>query len=194
MTADDFARMEYEDRRLEERDRMNARVQFWQLYFGLVSVFSVAFGFAGLHIGPYVLAVLPVFLTFLARYIGHSEAVLKQIRKYLEDLEKRLGYTGYEAYVREKLRPTHGGYLSALRDAFLTTDVLALVVAGARVVLDGRASMGVPLLVVELVVLAAMTWVWISGRRVLSVLVALPGQVARRVAWIARVVGQGVAQ
>jgi hypothetical protein len=167
MTADEFAQMEYEGCRAEERDRMNARLQFWQLYFGLVSVFCVAFGVAGLQIGPYLLSVLPVFLAFLARYIGHSEAVLKQIRKYLHELEKRAEYAGYEDYVRKMPRPTHGGYLAALRDAFLVTDVLVLAVVTVRLAVDGLPIVLLPLVAVELGVMA-LSCVWINGKKVLA--------------------------
>jgi hypothetical protein len=175
MTADELSQLEYADLRQEERDRMNARLQFWQLYFGLASVFSIAFGVAGLRVGPYLLAVLPVFLAFLSRYIGHSEAVLKQIRKYLYGLEKRVGHEGYESYVRNMPRPSHGGYLSALRDAFLVTDVLVLAVAGVRVVLDGLTLVGLPVVVVELVAVVVVSCIWINGKQVIPLALGLVG-------------------
>src|SRR5579884_2232277 len=175
MTADELAQSEVADLRQEERDRMTARLQFWQLYFALASVFAVAFGVAGLRVGPYLLAVLPIFQAFLARYIGHSEAVLKQIRKYLYVVEQRVGHEGYETYVRKMPRPSHGSYLSALRDAFLVTDVLVLAVTGVRVVLDGLATVGLPIVSGELVAVMAITCIWINGKQVFGLVFNLVG-------------------
>lgn len=163
IATDEIAKMQYEDLRQEERDRMNARLQFWQLYYGLVSVFCVAFGVAGLRIGAYLLAMLPVLLAFLARYIGHSEAVLKQIRKYLYSVEKQAEYDGYESYVRKMPRLSHGGYLSALRDAMLLTDALAFLVVLWRLAVDNW-YMLVGLVVLVAVGVFVITCRWLNGK------------------------------
>lgn len=151
--------LEYEALRAEERDRMNGRLQIWVIYLSLVSAFGVVSVQAGLV--AYVVGLFPFLASCLARHVRHSEDALKQVRKYLHELEKRLEYQGYECFSRSLVRPSHGGYLDALRDALLITQLLALVVVAIHLTSDHIALF----LIVPIVALAAspmyFTWRWL---------------------------------
>src|SRR5947199_365305 len=67
----------------------------------------------------YTLAVLPGLVGCLALHSRQSEEVLRTIRKYLYQMEKRYGYSGYEHYTRMMPRSTHGAHMDALRYAFV---------------------------------------------------------------------------
>jgi hypothetical protein len=157
---DTLAQLEYEALRAEERDRMNGRTQVWTLYLTIVGVFGFVTVQSGMSSS--LVALCPLVLACLARHSRHSEDVLKQVRKYLYLLEEKSGYCGYEHFTRSVVRPTYGGYIVALRDAFLLTDVLALTGVLLRLY-----EVHVPLLVsiaVSLVDLVAIvfTCLWLS--------------------------------
>jgi hypothetical protein len=160
MQSEDIAKLEYEALQAEGRDRMNARLQVWTIFLSLV----LAFGLAGVQSGPaaYVAGLFPVLACCLARHVRHSEDALRQVRKYLYQVEKAASYEGYEHYSRCQPRATHGGYLDALRDALLVTQMLALAVVVIRL-----ASDQVTLLIIVPVIgleVAAMflTWRWLK--------------------------------
>lgn len=160
MEVDDLAMLEYEALRTEERDRINARLQIWAIFVSLSSIFGVVSLQSGM-IG-YVVALFPLLCLSLAFHVRHSEEVLRQIRKYLYSVEKRYTYEGYEHFVREQPRATHGSYLAALRYAFMATQCLAVAVLVVRLLLDH-----VSLVVVVVVVLINgyvlyMTWKWLG--------------------------------
>jgi hypothetical protein len=163
MSAQDLCKLEYEALRAEERDRMNGRFQIWTLYISLVG----AFGFASTQSTDiaYLAAVLPLLLACLARYTRQSEDVLRQIRKYLFLGEQRCRYEGYEHYGRATPRPTHGGHMKALRDAFLLTDALATISILVRLTTDHLSfivmiAMLLGVIIIEGAIMA-LTGVWL---------------------------------
>src|SRR5437763_139047 len=160
--SDTFVEREYDALRAEERDRMNARMQVWTLYLTVVGAFSFVALQSGL--GVYVVALCPLVLACLSRYARHNEDVLKQLRKYLYQLEQKNGYCGYEHFTGSVVRPTHGGYRSALRDAFLLTDVLALVSVLVRLSVD-RVFLAIPVVLLIDVFAIVVTCFWLSKAR-----------------------------
>lgn len=156
----ELSKLEYEALRNEERDRMNARLQFWVIFLLLASAFS-SFSVQG-GIVAYVVGVFPLLAMCLARYVNHSEGVLKQIRKYLYQREKEANYEGYEHFSRCQPRSTHGGYLDALRDALLMTQLLAVGVVVFRLVQDHIAVVAiVPTMGIEMGAIV-LTWMWLK--------------------------------
>lgn len=153
----EFAKAEYEALRAEERDRMNARLAIWTLYFSLTGAFSLAVVQSGL--AAYLLALYPAFVACLALHTRHSEEVLKTIRKYLFQLEKQLSYSGYEHYSRSVVRMSHGGYIDALKLAFVLSQILATLFVGARLVGD-HLTPCCAALVLEIGVMV-LTWRWL---------------------------------
>jgi hypothetical protein len=152
--------LEYEALRAEERDRMNARLQVWTIFLSLVG----AFGLVSVQSGPvaYVAGLFPLLACCLARHVRHSEDALRLIRKYLYQIEKTASYEGYEHFTRCQSRTTHGGYLDALRDALLVTQLLALTVVVLRLVTD-HLSLLIILPVIGLEVAAMfLTWHWLK--------------------------------
>jgi hypothetical protein len=84
------------------------------------------------------------------------------IRKYLYQIEVRFSYEGYEHFTRTVPRATHGGYLDALRDALLITQLLALTIVVLRLVTDHfSVSIILATIAVELFA-AAQTWRWLK--------------------------------
>jgi hypothetical protein len=153
----DFAREEYAALRAEERDRMNARLTVWTVYLSLTGAFSLAVVQAG--IGAYLLALYPAIVACLALHTRHSEEVLKSIRKYLFQLEKQAQYAGYEHFTRSTYRVSHGGYIDALRIAFVLSQSLATAFIATRLVSDHLTPVCAAL-VIEAVVIG-LTWSWL---------------------------------
>jgi hypothetical protein len=157
MTPERLAELEYEALQQEKRDKLNARLQVWSLLVGLVGASGVV---AGVQSGAvaYAVALYPLLAACVARYAGHSESVLNQVKAYLLELEKKAGYSGYEQYNKTSGRRGVGGHMRALRDAILITDVLAVAVVAWRLaVASGYIWAGV-------VVLAAVPVLWITCR------------------------------
>lgn len=155
---EELAKLEYEALRYEERDRMNARLQFWVIFLLLASAFS-SFSVQSSNVA-YAVALFPPLVMCLARYVNHSEGVLRQIRKYLYKTEKDTGYEGYEHFSRCQSRTGHGGYLDALRDALLMTQLLAVGVVVFRLMLDHMALVIVPIAGIEIGAMV-LTWIWL---------------------------------
>jgi hypothetical protein len=91
--------------------------------------------------------------------------VLRQIRKYLYAVEACHDYKGYEHFVREQPRATHGSYLTALRYAFVATQCLAIVVLVVRLWLDHIPFVAVTIAVVVMLIngyLVWLTWCWLK--------------------------------
>src|SRR5437764_358732 len=105
LSIEDLAEQEYGALRAEERDRMNARLQIWGIFLSLVG----AFGFISTQSGTvaYVATLFPFLACCLARHVRHSEDALRLIRKYLYQMEKAIGYEGYEHFTRTAPRSTH---------------------------------------------------------------------------------------
>jgi hypothetical protein len=156
MQIESLATLEYEALRTEERDRMNARLQVWAVFASLVSLFGVL----GLQSGMsgYVLAVFPLLCLCLAFHIRHSEEVLRQIRKYIYQIEKGSGYEGYEHFTRTHVRALHGGYLVALCYALVMAQLLAIGLLGVRCWLDHVPGAAIVLVVLFELVIAGATW------------------------------------
>lgn len=133
----DLASLEYSALQQEKRDRMNARLSIWSLVFTLVSGFGLA-SLQGGTVGDLV-GLYPPLSACLARYAGHSEAVLDQIKRYLFDLEEAQGYGGYEHYNAEHpLRfAASGGHKYALRLVLLVTEAGATLAFSVRLVAQG---------------------------------------------------------
>lgn len=162
MTDNPLAQLEYEALRAEERDRMNGRTQVWTLYLTVVG----AFGFVTVQggMGTSIVVLCPLVLACLARYSRHSEDVLKQVRKYLYQLEEKSQYCGYEHFALVQMRKTHGGYRDALRDAFLLTDVLALASVLFRLSVD-HVFLALPVVFLVDAFAIVLTWLWLSRSR-----------------------------
>jgi hypothetical protein len=153
----DFAPLEYEALRNEERDRMNARLQIWTIFLSLVGAFGLVSAQSGTI--AYVVGLFPLLAMCLARHVRHSEDALRQIRKYLYQMEQAASYSGYEHYSRSAPRATHGGYLDALRDALITTQALALAVVVAHLLLDHYSLLIIPVITLEsLTAYATLRW------------------------------------
>jgi hypothetical protein len=123
--AKDLMMTQYNALCSEHQYRMTeARTQVWTLYLSAIG----AFVFAALQggNGPFIVALCPLVLTCLARHARHGEDVLTMLRKYLRQVEEKNGYRGYQTFTRTIVHKTHGGYMVALRDAFLLTDALAV--------------------------------------------------------------------
>lgn len=128
MILDNLPELEYEALQAEKRDKMNSRLQIWSLFFGLVG----AAGFASVQAGSLgsLVALYPLLAACLARYSGHSERVLDQVKRRISAIEIANGYSGYEqenkalASVRRS-----GGHVKALRDALLLTEIVATALA-----------------------------------------------------------------
>jgi hypothetical protein len=160
LPTEDLAKLEYEALRTEERDRMNGRLQIWGIFLSLVG----AFGFISTQAGTvaYVATLFPFLACCLARHVRHSEDALRLIRKYLYQMEQATGYEGYEHFTRTAPRSTHGGYLDALRDALLITQLLALAVVVLRLLSDQITWwIIVPVIGLEMVALV-FTWRWLK--------------------------------
>ncbi len=96
--------LEYEARQAEKRDKLNARLQLWSLFFGLVS----GAGLVSVQTGTLssLVALYPFLAMCLARYAAHSERVLDQVNK-------------------QQSRRRAGSHLKAFRDAVLLSQVVA---------------------------------------------------------------------
>jgi hypothetical protein len=150
---------------IEERDRINARLQIWTIFVSLTSIFGVVSLQSG--ISAYVVAIFPLLCLCLAFHVRHSEDVLHQIRTYLYAVEKRHDYKGYEHFTREQTRATHGSYLAALRYALIAAQCLAIAVLIARLLLDHMPFVAIAIIVVILIdgYLLGLTWRWLSKER-----------------------------
>ncbi|MBA2677528.1 MAG: hypothetical protein H0U76_03920 [Ktedonobacteraceae bacterium] len=159
MERNNLASLQYEGLQAEKRDKMNARLQIWSLFVGLVG----AFGLASLQAGTvsYLVALYPFLAMCIARYASHNESVLDQVKEYLLKIEEKSNYSGYERYNRTSQRRSSGSHLKALRDAILTTQALATCMIAVRL-LDNSIPLTVVIVVVELVVLIA-TWRLLRG-------------------------------
>jgi hypothetical protein len=162
MQTDDLAQLEYEALRTEERDRINARLQVWGIFVSLASIFGVVSLQSSMI--AYVVALFPLLCLCLAFHVRHSEEVLRQIRKYLYSVEKRYTYEGYEHFVREQVRATHGSYLIGLRYAFMATQLLAICVLVARLLLDHASVMAMIIAILINGALLATTWYWLKKK------------------------------
>jgi hypothetical protein len=175
VTQNEFSQREYDALRSEERDRMNGRTQVWATYLTIAG----AFGFVSLQSGmsAYTVVLCPLLLACLARHVRHSEDVLKQVRKYLYQLEKTNEYCGYEHFTRAQVRPTHGGYMVALRDAFLLTDILAVTSILVRLYVDhGLLWVGAVILLIGVAAIVT-TWRWFARPKKKVVSKPVPGLV-----------------
>ena len=161
--SDTLMQLEYEALRAEERDRMNGRAQVWTLYLTIVGAFIFVTSQSGMV--ALLVALCPLLLACLARHSRHSEDVLKQLRKYLYQLEVTHQYSGYEHFTRVNVRKTYGGYRVALRDAFLLTDGLAVVNVLSQLYMD-HVSLWLYFLVLSADGVAIVfTWLWLSRSR-----------------------------
>jgi hypothetical protein len=155
-----LAEMEFEALQQEKRDKLNSRLQVWSLLVGLVGASGVASVQGGAI--AYVVLLYPLVAACVARYAGHSESVLNQVKAYLIEFEKRAGYSGYEQYNKSSGRRGVGGHMVALRDAILLTDGLAVAVVVWRMVSDGWYVLAVLVVLMALAV-AVMTCRWLRN-------------------------------
>ncbi len=162
LTSERLAEMEYEALQQEKRDKLNGRLQVWSLLVGLVGASGVASVQGGAI--AYVVLLYPLLAACVARYAGHSESVLLQVKAYLLQIEVGVGYAGYEHFNKLSGRRGAGSHMKALRDAILLTDSLAVAVVVGRMMIDGWYP------VAGLVVLAALavmvqTCHWLNNGR-----------------------------
>lgn len=127
--------LEYEALQAEKRDKMQSRWQTWTVLGTLIG----AFGLASLQSGitGYVVVLYPLLASCLATFTAHSEAILDQIKTYLYQFEEKHNYQGYEHYNRAHKRKSSGGHKTALLNAILLTDFLAITLTGIRMI-DAR--------------------------------------------------------
>jgi hypothetical protein len=165
MTPEKLAEMEFEALQQEKRDKLNARLQVWSLLLGLVGASGVASVIQGGALA-YVVLLYPLVAACIARYAGHSESVLNQVKAYLIEVEKRAGYTGYEQYNASGSsgRRGAGSHMMALRDAILVTDGLAVVVVVWRLFADGLPFLAA-LVVLAALGVVALTCRWLNNGR-----------------------------
>ncbi len=81
MASEKLAELEYESLQQEKRDKLNARLQVWSLLVALVGAAGVASVQSGTL--AYVVLLYPLLAACVARYAGHSESVLNQVKAYL---------------------------------------------------------------------------------------------------------------
>ena len=155
-----MAEMEFEALQQEKRDKLNARLQVWSLLVGLVGASGVASVQSGAI--AYIVLLYPLVAACVARYAGHSESVLNQVKAYLLELEKRAGYVGYEQFNKSNGRKGVGNHMRALRDAILLTDVLAVLAVVLRLFADGLYVWAVLVVLAALVVLV-VTCRWVNS-------------------------------
>jgi hypothetical protein len=158
LTTEKLAELEYEACQQEKRDRMNARLQEWSLLIGLVGAFGLASFQSGL-VG-YVVVLYPLLAACLARYTGHSEAVLSQIKAYLLLVEVQSKHDGYESFNQASKRQGVGNHMRAYRDAIVLTDLLAVVVVVARLAADGWLQLA-PMVVGLVLIVMVVTCRWL---------------------------------
>jgi hypothetical protein len=160
MEQTELASLEYEALQTEKRDKMNARLQVWSLFVALVG----AFGLASLQTGTVsdLVALYPFLALCIARYARHSERVLDQIKAYLFQIEQAHEYRGYEHHNRANQRRTSGSHLTALRDAILISQGLAICMIALRLI--DMLLLALVVTVIELGALAA-TWWLLSERK-----------------------------
>lgn len=117
--------LDYEAVQAEKRDRINARLQVWSLLVALIG----GFGLASLQSGnvSYVVALYPLIAACVARYTGHSEMVIDQIKAYLLSVG-----SDYEQYNKSHPFKSSGGHKKALRDALIITEALATALITLR--------------------------------------------------------------
>jgi len=132
-------------------------MQIWSLFFGLVS----GAGLVSVQTGTvsYLIALYPFLAMCLARYTGHSERVLDQVKARLLAVEQARGFAGYEMV--NKLNARHrqsGSQLKAFRDAVLVSEVAATALVVLRMPVLWA---GIALALVE-VVLMLQTCYWLS--------------------------------
>ncbi len=124
MESQKLAELEYEALQAEKRDKLNGRVQIWSLFFGLVS----GAGLVSVQTGTvsYLIALYPFLAMCLARYAGHSERVLDQVKVRLLAVEQARGFTGYEIVNKLNARQRRAGsQLKAFRDAVVLSQLVA---------------------------------------------------------------------
>jgi fatty acid desaturase len=153
MTPEKLAELDYEAAQAEKRDKLNTRLQVWSLLIALVG----GFGLASVQAGSVssVVALFPLLGACVARYAGHSESVLDQVKAYLLQIEQESGYCGYESYNRMVKRRVSGGHKKALRDALVLMEVLATVAVVVRLAAASLIFLAVTVLVVEILAIIA---------------------------------------
>lgn len=158
MDAKKLAELEYEACQAEKRDRMNARLQVWSLLIGLIG----AFGLASIQSGAigYVVVLYPLVAACVARFAGHSENVLNQVKVYLLEVERRSEYSGYESFNKVSGRGGVGNHMRALRDAIMLTDILAGLALTLRLVGDNQVLL-IPEVVGVMIVVLILTGRWL---------------------------------
>ncbi len=144
-----IAQLDYEAAQAEKRDKLNARLQLWSLFIGLVAGFGLVSSQSSSI--SYVVALYPLLAACIARYAGHSEEVLDQIKAYLLQVEAENGFGGYEGFNYYRKRRGSGGHKKALRDALVVTEALAIGVVVVRLVIDALPVVAVLVVAGELV-------------------------------------------
>lgn len=113
----------------EKRDKLNNRAVIWSLVFG----FAGAAGFVSAQSGQvsYFVIVIPHLLSRVAAKASHDEKGVNQLKGWLKDSNKALGYTGYEEYNDKNAHGrVSGGQNRALRDTILLIQLCAGFLAG----------------------------------------------------------------
>jgi hypothetical protein len=161
LTPEKLAEMDYEAAQAEKRDKLNSRLQVWSLLVGLIGAFGLASIQSGLI--PYVVALFPLLAACLARYVGHSEKVLDQVKAYLYAREEETGIAGYEHWNKARKRAGAGGHLRAFRDVVVLIDLLATASVAFRLIVDHWFLAAAVLVFVELIMIAC-TCYWLRDR------------------------------
>lgn len=162
VTPEKLAELDYEAAQSEKRDKLNSRLQVWSLLVGLIGAFGLASVQSGL-VG-YTVALFPLLAACLARYVGHSEAVLDQVKAYLYAKETEVGYCGYEHWNCTRKRVGSGGHMRALRDVIVLVDLLAVGTVVIRLITEQWFVWSIVVVLLETVVIA-FTCRWLRDRK-----------------------------
>jgi len=152
-----LSELEYEALQAEKRDKLNARLQLWSLFFGLVS----GAGLVSVQTGAIssLIALYPFLAMCLAKYAAHSERVLDQVKARLLAVEQTCSIVGYEQVNKQQSRRRRAGsHLKAFRDAVLLSQVVA---TGLLVLRAPVLSLGIAVALAE-TVLMFLTGYWLS--------------------------------
>lgn len=159
----ELEKIELESLHQEKRDRMNSRLVIWSLLFGVVG----AAGFASAQNSEvsYLLALYPLIAVSVARYAGHNESVIDQIKAYLLQVAENYNHQGYEQFNkgRERHRRT-GSHAKAFRSILIVTEVIAASLVTYRLIQIAQVWAAVAVALVSLVCLV-YTYIYLHERK-----------------------------
>ncbi len=155
----ELAMREYDQLRGQESSIVQGRFQAAVGALTILSLLAVVPGYA--------LAIGPLMLVGIARYVRGGEASLRIVRAYLREFEIRYGYQGYEVFYDSLDHSKRkGGAVKAVRDILLLCQCLMFVMVSVRLWED-RVSLatGVAIAVITAAITGVsmwLTWRWMK--------------------------------